>query len=200
MSLFSFLSLKLAKKVSLALVLEFGPVVIFILTFTHFHIYKATIMLMVTTIISTIVTYSMQKRLPYLALYVALLTGIFGYSTLLLREPKFIQMRDTLYDVTCALTLIIGLLVNVSFLKLAFHKVLPMSMKAWNNLTYAWIGYFITIALANEYIRRTMDLQEWFAFKSAVVGITVVFGIVSLYFLYEKEEEGVTIIRNSEGA
>lgn len=200
MSLFSFLSLKLAKKVSLALVLEFGPVVIFILTFTHFHIYKATIMLMVTTIISTIVTYSMQKRLPYLALYVALLTGIFGYSTLLLREPKFIQMRDTLYDVTCALTLIIGLLINVSFLKLAFHKVLPMSMKAWNNLTYAWIGYFITIALANEYIRRTMDLQEWFAFKSAVVGITVVFGIVSLYFLYEKEEEGVTIIRNSEGA
>jgi intracellular septation protein len=200
MSLFSFLSLKLAKKVSLALVLEFGPVVIFILTFTHFHIYKATIMLMVTTIISTIVTYSMQKRLPYLALYVALLTGIFGYSTLLLREPKFIQMRDTLYDVTCALTLIIGLLINVSFLKLAFHKVLPMSMKAWNNLTYAWIGYFITIALANEYIRRTMDLQEWFAFKSAVVGITVVFGIVSLYFLYEKEEEGDNYIRNSEGA
>ena len=200
MSLFSFLSLKLAKKVSLALVLEFGPVVIFILTFTHFHIYKATIMLMVTTIISTIVTYSMQKRRPYLALYVALLTGIFGYSTLLLREPKFIQMRDTLYDVTCALTLIIGLLINVSFLKLAFHKVLPMSMKAWNNLTYAWIGYFITIALANEYIRRTMDLQEWFAFKSAVVGITVVFGIVSLYFLYEKEEEGDNYIRNSEGA
>jgi intracellular septation protein A len=73
-------------------------------------------------------------------------------------------------------------------------------MKAWNNLTYAWIGYFITIALANEYIRRTMDLQEWFAFKSAVVGITVVFGIVSLYFLYEKEEEGDNYIRNSEGA
>ncbi len=188
MSVFSFFSLKLFKRISIASVLEFGPVIIFIVAFGHFHIYKATIILMIATIVSTIVTYSIQKRLPYLALYVALLTGVFGYITLVLHQPRFIQMRDTLYDVTCAITLIIGLMIRVSFLKLAFHKVIPMAARAWNRLTYAWIGYFITIAISNEYVRRVMTLQEWFTFKSAVIVVTIVFGILSLYFLYEKDE------------
>lgn len=177
----------ISKQIALSFVLEFGPVIVFLLSFEFFHVYKATIILMITTIISTIATFRVQKRLPYLALYVALLTSIFGYITLTLHQPRFIQMRDTLYDVTLALTLIIGLMVRVSFFKIAFHKVLPMTTRAWNNLTYAWIFYFITIAIANEYVRRTMSLSEWFDFKSAVVVITIIYGGVSLYYLYEKE-------------
>lgn len=175
------------KQFILAFFLEFGPVIVFILAFEFFHVYKATIILMIMTIISTFATFRIQKRLPYLALYVALLTSIFGYITLALHEPKFIQMRDTLYDATLALTLIIGLLMNISFLKFAFHKVMPMTTRAWNNLTYSWIIYFITIASANEYVRRTMSLGEWFDFKSAIIGVTIVFGCVTLYFLYEKD-------------
>jgi intracellular septation protein len=179
---------KFFRKFFLAGIFEFGPVLLFIIAFERFHIYKATIILMVTTIISTIVTYSIQKRLPYLALYVALLTGIFGYITLTLHQPKFIQMRDTLYDATCAITLIIGLMINISFLKLAFHKVMPMTQRGWERLTYAWIGYFIIAAIANEYVRRTMTLGQWFDFKSVVIIVTSIFGILALYFLYEKED------------
>lgn len=179
--------LHITKQIVLSFVLEFGPVIIFLLSYEFFHIYKATIILMITTIVSTIVTFRIQKRLPYLALYVALLTSIFGYITLSLHQPRFIQMRDTLYDTTLALTLIIGLMIRVSFLKIAFHKVLPMTMRAWNNLTYSWIFYFITIAIANEYVRRVMSLSEWFDFKSAIVVVTIVFGCATIYFLYEKE-------------
>lgn len=183
------LPLKMLKKFFLAGLFEFGPVLLFIISFEHFHIYKATIILMITTVISTVVTYKVQKRLPYIALYVALLTGIFGYMTLALQQPKFIQMRDTLYDLTCAITLIVGLMINVSFLKLAFHKVLPMTMRAWDYLTYAWIGYFITVAVLNEYVRRTMSLSDWFEFKTFLIMFTIVFGFVVLYLSYEKEEK-----------
>ena len=179
---------KFFRKIATALVLEFGPVLLFIISFEHFHIYKATIILMITTIISTVATYTIQKRLPYIALYVAFLTAIFGYMTLALHQPRFIQMRDTLYDVTCAITLIAGLMVNVSFLKFAFHKVVPMSAIAWERLTYAWIGYFILAAVTNEYVRRTMTLSEWFEFKSLLIVVTVVFGFSILYIVYEKEE------------
>lgn len=179
----------LIKQVLLAVLLEFGPVIIFLLSFEFFHVYKATIILMVSTIISTFVTFRIQKRLPYVALYVALLTSIFGYITLTLHQPKFIQMRDTLYDITCALTLIIGLMINIKFLKIAFHEVLPMTNRAWVNFTYAWIGFFISIAIANEYIRRSMSLQEWFTFKSFMVVVTALFGCIVIYFLYEKEKK-----------
>lgn len=187
MKIFSIFKLHIVKQIIFAFVLEFGPVIIFLLAFEFFHVYKATIILMITTIISTFATFRIQKRLPYLALYVALLTSIFGYITLTLHQPKFIQMRDTLYDVTLALTLIIGLMVNVSVLKFAFHKVLPMTTRAWARLTYSWVIFFISIAIANEYVRRTMSLGEWFDFKSVMVIVTILFGCVTLYFLYEKE-------------
>lgn len=179
---------KILRKLLLESLLEFGPIIIFLLSFRYLHVYKATMILMVVTIISTIATYKIQKRLPYLALYVAFLTSVFGYMTLSLHQPRFIQMRDTLYDVTCALTLIGGLIMNVSFLKLAFHSAFPMARRAWDRLTYAWILFFITNAFLNEFIRRTMSLKEWFGFKSTVVMVTIIFGVTVLVLFYEKEE------------
>lgn len=169
--------------------LEFGPIFIFLAAFGQFHIYKATMLLMIATIVSTVLTYRLQKRLPYVALYVAFITIVFGYMTLLHREPKFIQMRDTLYDMTSAITLLIGLMINVPFLKLAFHQVIPMTLRAWHKLTYAWIGFFLTLATLNEYVRRSFYLDDWFEFKRLMVVVTIAFGIATLYFFYEKEDE-----------
>jgi intracellular septation protein len=184
----SFFSAETFRRLILGAALEFSPIIIFLISFKHFRIYEATLILMIATIISTVVTYRVQKRLPYLALYVAFLTTVFGYLTLMHQQPRFIQMRDTLYDVTCALTLLAGLMINVHFLKLAFHEVIPMTLRAWNRLTYAWILFFVANAIANEYVRRTVGLHEWFHFKSYVVIVTIVFGITSLYFFYEKPE------------
>ncbi len=181
-------SVKTLKRLLLGIFLEFAPILIFLVTFPHFHIYKATTLLMIATIISTILTYRLQRRLPYLALYVAFLTIAFGYLTLMHREPKFIQMRDSLYDLTCAVTLLIGLMINVPFLKIAFHDLIPMSMRAWHRLTYAWILFFITIATLNEYVRRTQSLHDWFDFKGLMVIVTIVFGFAALFCLYEKEK------------
>lgn len=172
----------------MASLLEFGPVLLFLVSFEHFHIYKATIILMISTIVSTVATYRIQKRLPYLALYVAFLTSVFGYITLTLHQPKFIQMRDTLYDVTCALTLIVGLMVRIPFLSLAFQSIVPMTRRAWTNLTYFWIGFFIAAATLNEYVRTHFLLQQWFDFKSSMVLVTVLFGCATLYLVYEKKE------------
>lgn len=143
-------------------------------------------LLMIATIVSTVATYRLQKRLPYLALYVAFLTICFGYLTISQHEPKFIQMRDTLYDMTCAVTLLIGLMINIQFLKLAFNEVIPMTNRAWQKITYFWIGFFIITAILNEFVRHTYGLQTWFAFKSIMLVITIMFGIVALSMCYEK--------------
>lgn len=182
---------KLLKKILIASILEFGPILLFLLSFSHFHIYKATMVLMATTIVSTILTYRIQKRLPYIALYVTFLTIVFGYMTLMHREPKFIQFRDTLYDATSALVLIIGLVWRTSFLKVAFHEVIPMTTRAWRNLTYVWIIYFSLAAGINEYVRTTMTLMQWFDYKAAMSVITVIFGCTALYLCYEKETASV---------
>ena len=177
------------KKVLVSGVLEFGPILIFLAAFGHFHVYKATMVLMATTIISTVLTYRIQKRLPYIALYMAFITIVFGYMTLLHKEPKFIQMRDTLFDMTMAATLLFGLIINMPLFKLAFHDVLPMTERAWYRLTYAWTAFFLVVALMNELIRRSYTLEQWFHFKGAMVCVTIVFGLLTTYLFYEKEEK-----------
>ena len=182
-------STTLIKRLLIGGILEFGPIMVFLLSFKRYHVYEATLILMIATIVSTVFTYRIQKRLPYIALYVAFLTTVFGYLTLTNQEPRFIQMRDTLYDVTCALTLIVGLILNIHFLKLAFNNIIPMTNRAWNRLSYAWIFFFVTNAFANEYVRRTFSLVDWFHFKSYIVLITLIFGFTALYLCYEKEEK-----------
>jgi intracellular septation protein len=177
------------KRVLLGAVLEFGPIFVFIGAFKHFHVYQATMFLMIATIVSVIATYRLQKRLPYVALYVAFLTIGFGYLTIAHRQPKFIQMRDTLYDITCAITLLIGLMLDIPFLKFAFNEVLPMTTRAWYRLTYVWTGFFIASAVLNEYIRRTHSLHDWFAYKGVMVIATLVFGLVSLWVYYEPKDK-----------
>lgn len=167
--------------------LEFGPVIVFLASSRFVRIYESTMILMIVTIISTLVTYRVQKRIPYLALYVAFITIIFGIMTIHFHKVKFIQMRDTLYDITAALTLIIGLRFNVRFLELAFTSVLPMTKGAWNKLTYLWIAYFILIAIANEIARNFLTLGHWFGFKGYILCLTAVFGFFALYLSYEKK-------------
>ena len=179
---------RLFKQVCISGLLEFGPVLIFIVSAKHLRIYESTVLLMIATIISTFVTYHHQKRIPYLALYVAAITLVFGYMTLHFHQVKFIQMRDTLYDATCAITLIIGLMVNIPFLQLVFGKVVPMTERAWNKLTYLWIGYFILIAVGNEVFRRLFTLHDWFEFKSWVLVTTSLFGFTALFLSYEAKK------------
>lgn len=184
-------SKKMLRHVIFSGLLEFGPVLLFLISFGHVNIYGSTMILMVATILSTIITYNLQKRIPYLALYVATITIIFGSMTIHSHKVKFIQMRDTLYDATCALTLIIGIMINVPFLKLAFDNVVPMTNRAWNRLTHAWTAFFILLAIGNEVVRRVFPLHVWFEFKGWMVMVTTVFGLVSLYLAYEAKE-GVT--------
>ncbi len=170
-----------------SVLLEFGPVLLFLASFSYVRIYEATMILMVATIISTIVTYRVQKRIPYLALYVAFITIIFGFLTIHFHNVKFIQMRDSLYDLTCALTLLVGLRFNILFLSLAFNTTIPMTTKAWHRLTYFWIIYFFIIAGSNEVARCVLTLNDWFIFKSFILVCTSLFGIFSLYMCYDSQ-------------
>ena len=61
--------------------LEFGPIIIFLLAYDYFHIYKATLILMISTILITVITFTKQKRLPYASLYIAFLTSMENKQT-----------------------------------------------------------------------------------------------------------------------
>jgi intracellular septation protein len=98
-------------------------------------------------------------------------------------------MRDTLYDMTCALTLVVGMIFQKPFLKYAFEEVFPLTNKAWNRLTHLWIGYFLTTAIGNEIIRNFFSFDDWLVFKGVVIVVTALFGFFALYISFELKDE-----------
>ncbi|MDQ5962222.1 MAG: intracellular septation protein [Patescibacteria group bacterium] len=171
--------------------LEFGPVIVFLAAYDLFHIYKATLLLVIATIIATVISHHLQHRLPYVGLYIAFLTTVFGYLTLWHHSPHFIQLRDTVYDAINASILLLGLFFNSLLFKHAFHDVIPMTDRAWRRLTYAWIFFFFVAASLNEYVRHTYSLDVWVVFKTSMALVTTVVGIIFFFALYEKQEEKI---------
>lgn len=176
-------------KIFMGLLLDFGPVLVFLFTANHFSFYKATFILMTATLISTLFTFVKHKRIPFFAVYITLLTLVFGFVTISHHDPHFIQMRDTIYDLTLAFTLIVGLVFRKLLLKVALGSFIKAHDITWLRITYAWIGFFILNSVANEYVRRVFSKEVWVHFKIDMLPVTIIFAIVTFVFFYEIEEE-----------
>ena len=130
--------IKTFKHVFISLFIDFLPILTFIYFAQDGKVYEATSMLMLMTIVTTVITYVREKRLPYITLYVSFITIFFGMATIHHRDVEFIQMRDTLYDASLFLAFSLGLLLRVSVLKMSLHKVFSLTDKGWMIMTYGW--------------------------------------------------------------
>ncbi len=136
---------------------------------------------MLTTVVSTIVVYRLEKRIPYITLYVTFLTILFGYMTLHKHDVHFIQIRDSVYDFTLALTLLIGLFFNSLLLKISLSSYVSLKDRAWRFFTHLWIIFFFLSGVANEFIRHHFTISSWVNYKITMIVITIVFTFVALH-------------------
>lgn len=173
----------------LSFFVEFSPLFVFVYSYKYLHIYKATFLLMIATIIATFFSYVKQKRIPYVGLYVALLTIIFGYITIAYHVPKFIQIKDTIYDITFALTLIVALMFKKNILHFTLNSSIPMAKEAWVKITYGWIFWFTLCAVLNEFVRRNFEIGTWVTYKTSIFFFSIIFGLVSGVIFYQKEKD-----------
>ncbi len=183
----TFPSKRVLRHAFISFLIEFSPILVFVFSYKYLHIYKDTFLLMIMTIISTFFAYIKEKRIPYVGLYVALLTIIFGYITIAYRIPKFIQIRDTFYDLTFALTLAVGLLYGKVFFKDALNTSIPMLRESWIKVTQAWVVFFIACAIMNEFIRRNFSIHAWIQYKMIMIFVSILFAFIILVSFYKPE-------------
>ncbi len=173
---------KTFRQVFIPLLIDFLPLLGFIYFAQEGKIYFATSVLMLLTIVTTLITYVREKRLPYITLYVSFITIFFGTASLHHRDIEFIQLRDTLYDLSLFLAFSIGLIFRVSVLKLSLHKVFSLTDRGWDIMTYGWCFFFLASAILNEYMRRFRSFEDWLLYKEILVPVTV-FTAMFLYAL-----------------
>ena len=169
--------------------IEFGPIALFAIFFHILGPFNATRLLMLTAVISTVVVYKLEKRIPYITLYVTFLTILFGYMTLHRQNISFLQIRDSVYDFTLSGTLFVGLLFNSLLLKIALSSYVKLTDKAWKFFTYLWMVFFFINGIINEYVRHNFHVSAWLNYKVIMIIVTIIFTFVALHLTLEKNKK-----------
>ena len=165
-------------KGTMRLLVDFGPLVVFFVTYkltgAGLHaILVATGAFMAAIVISMVAALISFRRItPMLWLSTTLILS-FGAITLYLRDPRFIQMKPTIYYVLLAGFLFAGLWRRKPLLKWLFGPVFPgLTEEGWLKLSRNWAFFFIALAIANEILRAAVDFDTWLTLK--VWGVTIV--------------------------
>lgn len=148
---------------------ELGPAAMFILTYTLMGrflpegegafakdaaIFWATGALMVSTAAVIIIRLSQGKKIPPMLILTGSVVGFFGVLTIAMQQEAFAYVKPTIINSLFAILIFGGLAFGVNVWKKMFSHVFDLPDYAWKVFAVRWGGYFIFLAILNEFLWR----------------------------------------------
>lgn len=123
---------------------------------------QATWFLVAGSAIGVAVGLIVEKRLALMPLLVGGFALVFGLLTLLTGDGLWVKVKVTALNLSLAVALIGGVLLNKQPLKSLLGTVIPINDRAWRTLTLRYGVYFLAVAIVNELV-RSEALVGWAA-------------------------------------
>ena len=159
------------------LFIDIGPLAVFFIYYKiSGDLIDAILPLMLATVISVIISYILEKKIPIMPTLGAGIVVIFGGLTIIFDNKIFIFMKPTIINIIFAAILYGGIILKKPLLKYLLGSALKLEEEGWAILTQRWIAFFIALAVLNEIVWRTMSEEFWVSFK--------VFGILPITFIF----------------
>jgi len=158
---------------------DFGPLLVFfIMYFKNDQNLKIAIPpFVIATLISLIIVYLLEKKIPMVPLLSGVLITLFGGLTLYFDNKIFFYMKPTIINILFAGILFFGkYFTKKPLLKIFFQKSLNLEDEGWRKLSFRWIYFFLFVAALNEFVWRTQTEVFWVNFK--------VWGLLPVSFLF----------------
>ncbi|WP_116599726.1 inner membrane-spanning protein YciB [Primorskyibacter marinus] len=180
----------------LKLALELGPVVVFFVAFLRLkdNSYEiggtmydgfilATAGFVPLMVVSTLALWKLTGKLSRMQVATLVLVVVFGGLSVWFNDDQFFKMKPTMIYLLFGGALGIGLLRGESYLKFVMEEVMPLQQEGWMILTRRLTAFFLTLAVLNEVIWRTMSTETWVYFKT--------FGLTAAIFVFFMTQSGV---------
>ena len=110
----------------LKFITDFGPLLIFFSIYykSGNNLSVAIPPLIIATLIAVLVSYVVERKIPYLPLVGAVIISVFGGLTLYFNNPVFLYVKPTIINIIFALVLFVGKIFLKSFyLKMLFQQI-----------------------------------------------------------------------------
>ena len=167
-------------------VTDIGPLVIFFLFYYNNdkNLKIAIPPLIVATIISILIVWILEKKIPMVPLLSGILITLFGGLTIYFDNPVFLYMKPTIINVLFALALLFGkFFTQEPVLKKILGKSMSLNDEGWRILNNRWMYFFFSLALLNEIVWRTQSEEFWVNFK--------VWGLLPITFIFTAFQIGL---------
>ena len=171
----------------LKFITDFGPLLIFFVVYSKSgkNLSAAIPPLIVATIIAVLISYIVEKKIPYVPLVGGIIISIFGGLTLYFDNPVFHYMKPTIINILFGLVLTFEkFFTKEHLMKKMLGKSIALSDEGWRTLTIRWVFFFFSLALLNEYVWRTQTEEFWVNFKVwGILPITFVFTAFQVFLI-----------------
>ena len=158
---------------------DFGPLLVFfVMYFKNDQDLKIAIPpFVIATLLSLIIIYILEKRIPMVPLTSGIIITLFGGLTLYFDNKIFFYMKPTVVNLIFAGVLFFGkYFTQKPLLKIFFQNSLHLKDEGWAKLNFRWLCFFIFVAILNELVWRTQTEAFWVNFK--------VWGLLPISFIF----------------
>jgi intracellular septation protein len=163
------------------LLIEYGPLLAFFITFYVAGFLWATGVIMVASIAALTASRLTFGRFLPVPVITAVLVVIFGGLTLWLDDPRFLKVKPTAINLLFAGVLLVGLWVRRPLLKLLLGEAFSLTEEGWRILTMRWIVFFVGLACLNEIVWRNFSDAVWVNFKFfGILLLTLAFAMAQI--------------------
>ena len=159
---------------------DIGPLLAFFVVNYIWGLMAGTAVLVLATLAALCLAYLWERRLALMPAVGCLFVVIFGGLTLAFDDAFFIKIKPTVVNVMLAAALAIGLALRRLWLRHIMGAFIQVSETGWRYLTWAWIGFFLALAAANEMVWRHFTTDQWVTFKAFGIPIAAVAFSVAL--------------------
>lgn len=160
------------------LAVDYGPLLVFFVTYRIFRPEEANIALEIGAVIRStgafiaasvaalvISKWRLGRISPMLWLSTALVVG-FGTLTIYTGDPWWIERKPTLIYSLFAVALIGGWLAGKALLKVLLETAFDgLNDRGWLLLSRNWGFFFVALAVLNEVLAHTLSFEAWLAAK-----------------------------------
>lgn len=163
--------------------IDLAPLVAFFVTYYLGGIYVATAVLMIAMVALLLIDLLRLKRVPPLHLLSAVLVLALGSATLILRDPRFLKWKPTIFLWLVALASLASPWVGRT--PLAQRMLAPMVSRSetvprgtWLKLNWLWVGFYAALGGLNLWVADSASERTWVNFK--VFGLSAAFAVFAI--------------------
>lgn len=182
------------------LLVDYIPLVVFILAYFYKDIFFATGMLMAVMPVVLVLQWLMTKKINKIYAASTALVLILGGATLAFRNPTFLYWKPTVLNWMIAIVFLgsqwIG---DKPIVQRMLSKAAELSPDQWIRLNQIWVVFFSIVGGVNLYVAYNFSEAFWVKFKLfGMLGITLIFVIIQSVWLTFATQKNAKPAEDSE--